>query len=89
VPEEDPHVSTVTGVWSTANWHERETYDMMGIAFDGHPDLRRILTAEMVYDENTEQWKPFEGHPLRKDFSLDYQPVDFTVQKTTRHLPRE
>jgi NADH-quinone oxidoreductase subunit C len=86
VSADDCHVPTVTGVWSTANWHERETFDMMGITFDGHPDLRRILTPEQVYDERTQRWKPFEGYPLRKDFDLDYEPVDFTVQTIDRSL---
>lgn len=57
--EDDAHVSTVTSVWRTANWHERETYDMFGVIFDGHPDLRRILLPS-----------DFDGHALRKDYPL-------------------
>jgi len=62
--EDDVHVPTVTGVWRTANWHERETYDLFGVVFDNHPDLRRILLPE--------DW---QGHALRKDFPLrGYEP---------------
>lgn len=57
VPREDPVIRSVVSLWSTANWHEREAYDLMGIRFEGHPDLRRILTSE--------DWV---GHPLRKDY---------------------
>ncbi len=55
--EADPHVPSLCGVWAGANWPERETYDMFGVVFDGHPDLRRIFLEES-----------FPGHPLRKAF---------------------
>ena len=59
VPLEKPNVPTVTSVWKGANWFERETYDMYGIIFDGHPNLIRVL----LYPE-------FRGHPLRKDYAI-------------------
>lgn len=59
VSEDDCQVPTVSDIWPTANWHEREAYDMMGIRFTNHPDLRRIL-----------MWEGYPFHPLRKDFPL-------------------
>lgn len=62
--EDDIHVPTVSDIWRTANWHERETFDLFGVIFDGHPDLRRILLPD--------DW---QGHALRKDFPLrGYEP---------------
>jgi NADH-quinone oxidoreductase subunit C len=60
VPEEDPVIATVSGLWAAALWPEREVFDLFGIRFAGHPDLRRIL----LYPE-------FKGHPLRKDYELN------------------
>lgn len=62
-----PHVASVTPDWPTANHQEREVYDMFGVIFDGHPDLRRILMPE-----------DYEGHPQRRDFPIGGEPVLFT-----------
>ncbi len=59
VDENDLNIESVSSIWKTANWHERETYDMYGITFKNHPDLRRMYMPE-----------EFEYHPLRKDFPL-------------------
>ncbi len=59
VPKSNPVVKTVSDVWAAAEWHEREAYDLVGMTFEGHPDLRRILLPE--------DW---EGHPLRKDYKV-------------------
>jgi NADH-quinone oxidoreductase subunit C len=59
VPRTDPRLPSAVGVFRGANWHERETYEMFGVIFDGHPDLRPLLLPD-----------GFEGHPLRKDFVL-------------------
>ncbi len=62
--EDDANVETVTDLWKTADWHERETFDLLGINFEGHPDLRRILLPS-----------DFDGHALRKDYPLrGYEP---------------
>ena len=65
VSEEELEVPTVVPVWATANWHEREIYDMMGIRFGGHPDLRSII-----------MWEGYPYFPLRKDFPLAGRPSD-------------
>ncbi len=62
-----PSVASVVEVFPSANWHEREIYDMFGIRFEGHPDLRRLLMPA--------DW---QGHPLRKDYPLGYEEVQFT-----------
>ena len=60
-------VPTLVCVWPTADWHEREAWDMLGIRFDGHPNLRRLLMED--------EW---EGHPLRKDYPIGGEPVRFS-----------
>ena len=65
VTEDAPAVDTVSDIWPTANWHEREIYDMMGLRFNGHPDLRRIL-----------MWEGYPYFPLRKEFPLEGLPSD-------------
>ncbi len=67
VPTDDAHVESVTPDWPTANHQEREVYDMFGVVFDGHPDLRRILMPE-----------DYEGFPQRRDFPVGGEPVLFT-----------
>jgi NADH-quinone oxidoreductase subunit C len=64
---EDPHVDSVVEDWPTADHQEREIYDMFGVIFDGHPDLRRILMPE-----------DYEGHPQRRDFPIGGEPILFT-----------
>ena len=60
LPVEDPTIETVCDIWRTANWLEREVYDLMGVQFLGHPDLRRIMMPE-----------DFEGYPLRKEYPME------------------
>lgn len=73
VPENECVCPSVTSVWGTANWHEREVFDMFGIQFEGHPSLRRILLPE--------EW---EGNPLRQDYDISWEEPEFTVRKVQR-----
>ena len=78
VSEEKSELPTISGVWRTADWHEREIYDMMGIRFRGHPDLRRIL-----------MWDGYPYFPLRKDFPLAGKPTELPDIAFTRSAPLE
>ena len=78
VSEEKSELPSVLPVWRTANWHEREIYDMMGIRFRGHPDLRRIL-----------MWEGYPYFPLRKDFPLAGKPTQIPEVAFTQVAPLE
>jgi NADH-quinone oxidoreductase subunit C len=78
VSEDAGTVDTVSDIWPTANWHEREIYDMMGIKFDGHPDLRRIL-----------MWDGYPFFPLRKEFPLEGLPSEVPDVAFTKATPLE
>jgi NADH-quinone oxidoreductase subunit C len=78
VREESSELPTVTTVWRGADWHEREAYDMMGIRFKGHPDLRRIL-----------MWEGYPYYPLRKDFPLAGRPTTLPEVAFTSTAPLE
>ena len=76
VSEDNLEVQTVSGIWETADWHEREVFDMMGIRFANHPDLRRIL-----------MWDGYPFFPLRKDFPLEGKPSDMPEVAFTDRAP--
>jgi NADH-quinone oxidoreductase subunit C len=82
VPGSNPIVPTVEGIFPNANWHEREIFDMFGIRFEGHSDMRRIL---MPYD--------WEGHPLQKNYPLGYEEPQFTFNfdeiEAKKHYAKE
>jgi NADH-quinone oxidoreductase subunit C len=78
VSEARAQLPSVSGVWRAADWMEREVYDMMGIQFTGHPDLRRIL-----------MWEGYPYHPLRKDFPLAGKPTDLPGIAFTKPAPLE
>ena len=77
-PRGNPHIPSVCDLWTIADWHEREAYDMFGIVFDGHPDLRRILCAD--------DW---EGWPLRKDYQFprEYHGIPASVELDWQQKP--
>lgn len=78
ISEDDPTIPTVTDIWPAADWHEREIYDMMGLRFDNHPDLRRIL-----------MWEGYPYFPLRKEFPLEGLPSDMPDVAFTAAAPLE
>jgi NADH-quinone oxidoreductase subunit C len=78
VPSDAPEVDSVTPQWPTADHQEREVYDMFGVVFRGHPDLRRILMPE-----------DYEGHPQRRDFPVGGEPVIFTFNERQGAGPQE
>jgi NADH-quinone oxidoreductase subunit C len=79
VPGDQPVLPSVVSVFPTANWHEREVFDLFGIEFSGHPDLGRILMPDT-----------WEGYPLRKDYPITYEEVAFTFNQDdiAAHKPR-
>ena len=78
VDESEREVSSVVGLWPTANWHEREAFDMIGLTFSGHPDMRRIL-----------MWEGYPFYPLRKDFPLAGKTSDMPDVAFSEPVPLE
>ena len=78
VDESEREVSSVVGLWPTANWHEREAFDMIGLTFSGHPDMRRIL-----------MWEGYPYYPLRKDFPLAGKTSDMPDVAFSEPVPLE
>lgn len=78
VDEDEPVVPTITEIWQGANWLEREIADMMGVAFEGHPDKRRLLMPD--------DW---DGHPHRRDYPLGYETIQFSfnAEEIMKHKP--
>lgn len=72
IDRNNPSIASVTPLWSTADWHEREAYDLYGVIFQGHPDLKRLLLAE-----------DYPGHPFRKDWPIGYD-EKFVLRESNR-----